>query len=153
MPASFTHTLRTPIPVPTSFEEVVAALHDHSRFIHLNPLVKACPPVDPARRPDSDGFVAYTIVDRLPYVPWDVKYKAWLADEPAGLRSRIAAPGGMDIDGTWRVLREPDGSCALEEVATVRCSALVKRFVQNTIWDAHAQLHVRFVEQLQKGAR
>jgi hypothetical protein len=147
MPTSFTHTVRTPIPALVTFDEVVRALHDHERFVRLNPLVKACPPVDPARQPDAEGFVAYAVVDQLAYVPWDVKYTAWLADAPDGLQSKVAAPGGMDIEGVWRVVREGD-VVVLEEVATVRCSPLVRWFVEKTIQDAHGQLHQRLLDQL-----
>ncbi len=64
----------------------------------------------------------------------------------------VAAPGGVSIEGSWRVSNEAVAGgnggeeLRLTEKATVTCPSIFALFIKRTLGSSHEQMHGRFVE-------
>ncbi len=165
---------------PTSeacYKAALALLHDPSAIITLNPLVTQFEEVDPTspdiRRllcaaldsaPDTQDpsqntdpqWKFFRITDAKPmlrgwYTATFSYHISYLVLDD-GCDTVVAAPGGVSIEGSWRVCKDAgsgqdkDEGLTLEEKATITCPGILAPFIKGTLGSSHGEMHDRFVE-------
>lgn len=167
-------------PQPTSeacYDAALALLHDPATIITLNPLVTDFEEVDssstsvkPLLPPLLDSALDaqrlsestnsqrkfFRITDSKPLLGgWytaKISYHISYLRVDGGCDTVVAAPGGVSIDGSWRVSKagangqDEDEELTLEERATVTCPRIFAPFIKGTLGSSHGEMHDRFVE-------
>ncbi len=158
------------------YKAALALLHDPSAIINLNPLVTQFEEVDSSSPDIKRLFSALTaapnaqdrsestdpqwkffrITDAKPLLRgWyttTFSYHISYLIVDGGCDTAVAAPGGVSIEGSWRVCKDggsgqdKDDELTLEEKATVTCPSIVAPFIKGTLSSSHGEMHDRFVE-------
>jgi hypothetical protein len=167
-------------PTPeTQYKAALSLLHDPGAIITLNPLVTHFEEVDPdsiditnltpssqtTTMSDSEGPQSqftrsqrrfFRITDTKPlFWGWynaKIVYCISYLFVNDGSDTMVASPGGVSIEGTWRISREPvagrskDEQLNLVEKATVTCPSIFAPFIRATLGSSHEEMHKLFVE-------
>lgn len=151
---------RTPLPAQITRATALAALHNHSLLIQLNPLVISVDEVDPpavATNSSTSGVStkSYSMTDRIYLLPgnlWPstVQYSGDFTNEADGVVVLTHAPMGFEGWSKWSIEDGEDGLEVVEE-ATIRCPLVLMPFIKSTVKSSHDKLHVQLVERLKKG--
>lgn len=161
------YTIITPLPPQITRETALAALHDHSLMIELNPMVVNHFRCRPPRFSPADEYHSpwYEIHDKVHYTPGGaisgkVVYHACLHDLPNGLQTHCYAAMGTNIRGKWLLcgtlpgeppqVRElgidaPMQGLYVREDIDMKTSFLMTRFVRKNLQRAHQALLERLI--------
>lgn len=168
-------TTTTSVPRAIAAARILAALHNHSLMIELNPLVKSHHSLNTTSSQEAQGpstsKCTHSITDSLSYLPfhlWDseINYTAAFLDIEDGLVTEVSAPLDVKIVGEWKLMspNERSSTCysessagngcgeedwILQETATVSCSIFLMPFVKGQIKQSHEDVHQRFRKRLE----
>jgi hypothetical protein len=162
----------------TQYKAALSLLHDPAAIITLNPLVthfeeiepssidieSRFPPTQTSTSDAQDPFSESTATERKYFRITDSKpllygwytykfdyYISYLRVD-GGCDTVVAAPGGVSIEGSWRVSAEAgtdageDEELRLLEKATVTCPSIFAVFIKGTLGSSHEEMHQKFVE-------
>ncbi len=158
------------------YQAALALLHDPSAIITLNPLVTHFEEVD-SSFPDLKRLLSalnsslnardlsqstdprwkfFRITDAKPmlkgWYTYTFCYHISYLILNGGCDTAVAAPGGVSIEGSWRVCKDggtgqdKDEELTLEEKATVTCPSIFAPFIKATLASSHGEMHDRFAE-------
>ncbi|RDW60536.1 hypothetical protein BP6252_11919 [Coleophoma cylindrospora] len=165
------HTLSVSCPIPSTLTptDIIAALHNHTNLVTLQPLVVSYDEVtstheyepDPYFDPSSSPIRAYEIVESVIVIPgvgnwgrYPVKVICQFQNTEDGVKSRAVASAGVVLRATYHVHRSPSSSddneirgyldnaseWTLTEEATVECSNWLMPFVKQSMEGAHKDI-------------
>ncbi|KAK8061117.1 Polyketide synthase [Apiospora hydei] len=142
-------TITTPIPTSVSRDAVLAALHDHDRYIRTT-----CPALinyvhissNPATTPDSLPCEVYEVTDKRPI--GQTTFRLTLTDLPGeGIDALIegkAPTGSMTIKSRFRVL-EGAPQNTLEERVAIDSNMLMNKMIKGNVEKSHPEQHQKFM--------
>ncbi|KAK8117951.1 uncharacterized protein PG998_006232 [Apiospora kogelbergensis] len=142
-------TITTPIPTSVSRDAVLAALHDHDRYIRTT-----CPQLidyahvssNPAAAPGGLPCDVYEVTDKRPI--GQTTFRLTLTNQPGeGIDALIegkAPTGSMVIKSRWRVL-EGAPQHALEERVSIDANMLMNKMIKGNVEKSHPEQHQKFM--------
>jgi len=154
---------RTVFPAHVSRATALAALHNHSLMMTVNPLIISHHQINT----DSPGASSkYSITDRIHFLPYNlwpscVVYTGEFTDTENGVDVLVNAPMGFESRSRWSVEVSAVGDQGqaeevgeeqrpvLVESSTIRCSMFLMPFVKATTEKSHKQLHKTLMERLE----
>jgi hypothetical protein len=167
----------------TCYKTALSLLHDPAAIITLNPLVTSFEQIElssidiesrfpPSQTPTLDTQDLspqhpaterkyFRITDTKPlffgWYTFRFDYYISYLRVVGGCDTIVAAPGGVNIEGSWRVSqeavndRDEDEELGLVEKATVTCPSIFAVFIKGTLGSSHEEMHQRFVEKWKGG--
>ncbi|KAK8017240.1 hypothetical protein PG991_008316 [Apiospora marii] len=142
-------TITTPIPSSVSRDAVLAALHDHDRYIRTT-----CPQLisythvssNPAAAADGLPCEVYEVTDKRPI--GQTTFRLTLTDLPGeGIDALIegkAPTGSMTIKSRFRVL-EGAPQNTLEERVAIDSNMLMNKMIKGNVEKSHPEQHQKFM--------
>lgn len=142
-------TITTPIPTSVSRDTVLAALHDHDRYIRTT-----CPQLinythissNPATSADTLPCEVYEVTDKRPI--GQTTFRLTLTDLPGeGIDALIegkAPTGSMTIKSRFRVL-EGAPQNTLEERVAIDSNMLMNKMIKGNVEKSHPEQHQKFL--------
>ncbi|KAK7961131.1 hypothetical protein PG996_011774 [Apiospora saccharicola] len=141
-------TIITPIPTSVSRDAVLAALHDHDRYIRTT-----CPQLinyvhissNPATGPETLPCEVYEVTDKRPI--GQTTFRLTLTDLAGeGIDALIegkAPTGSMTIKSRFRVL-EGAPQNTLEERVAIDSNMLMNKMIKGNVDKSHPEQHQKF---------
>ncbi|KAK8108480.1 hypothetical protein PG984_014281 [Apiospora sp. TS-2023a] len=141
-------TITTPIPTTVPRDAVLAALHDHDRYIRTT-----CPQLinyvhissNPATGPETLPCEVYEVTDKRPI--GQTTFRLTLTDLPGeGIDALIegkAPTGSMTIKSRFRVL-EGAPQNTLEERVAIDSNMLMNKMIKGNVEKSHPEQHQKF---------
>lgn len=142
-------TITTPIPGSVSRDAVLAALHDHDRYIRTT-----CPQLisythissNPAATADARPCEVYEVTDKRPI--GQTTFRLTLTDLPGeGVDALIegkAPTGSMTIRSRFRVLAGAP-QATLEERVCIDSNLLMNKMIKGNVEKSHPEQHQKFM--------
>ncbi|KAK8076690.1 hypothetical protein PG994_003962 [Apiospora phragmitis] len=145
-------TITTPIPTSVSRDAVLAALHDHDRYIRttcpqlINYAHVSSNPATSTTREEGLPCEVYEVTDKRPI--GQTTFRLTLTDRPGeGIDALIegkAPTGSMTIRSRFRVLEGAPQS-TLEERVAIDSNMLMNKMIKGNVEKSHPEQHQKFM--------
>ncbi|KAK9777727.1 hypothetical protein AB5N19_04439 [Seiridium cardinale] len=134
-------SISTPIPAGTSTEAVIAALHDHDRYIK-----SACPQLISYKlvsgTAELNAPCVYEVVDKKPI--GQTTYPLTLTNREDGIDTFIdgkAPTGAIRLESKWRVVGDK-----LEEKVKIDSNLLMNKLIKSGVEKSHPAQHQGLIQ-------
>jgi hypothetical protein len=167
--ATLRHT--SELPAGVTVEQCVAALHDHSFFMHCNPIaieIRQLAADDPLAQSAASSAAGqppaydaeplpgrevdyFQITDVVPNSVWKshVESTYVLTDVAAGAMVKIHSPLGIMTDTLWEIKEREDGRLELVENVLITCSRLLIGTVKAQTEKGWPNIHANILKRLE----
>lgn len=157
---SFHTSVVTPIPADLDAKAIIAAFHDHTFIITMQPIVTRHCMRDQDPGTGKQTYDVWESIALLPFGLWkkELQFTVAFTDKKDGTVSDIEAPMGFTSEATYTVKPGAEwdgegGGWVVEEEIESHCNVVFKWFVEGTMVPVRRKMHLQILEHVRERER